>query len=477
MINLRTFFFTGLLSLSITAQAEVEKSFIEELASEPPSIIARIKFTNFKLGMTKLNEYRRQNNLDVAGMDIKNSTADVVVNETELAQLEKLGFNPNVIMTHSLMRAPDAQYKSPEEIETLLNNFHQSYPELTEIKEVGKSLQGRSIWAIKITGDVNKKMAKPTVLFNAMHHAREVMGPEVGLDIIETLLTNYGKDTKITHWVDDNIIWVMPMFNVDGNNIVWTSNNMWRKNARNNYGVDLNRNYPYGWGSCGGSSRSTYAQDYRGPSAGSEPETQVMMNFVKEIRPVFDISYHSYSELVIYPYGCQGRRTENADVVESIGNEMGRLLGYTPGTSWETLYAVDGSDIDWMYSQYQVIPYVIEVSSSSDGFQPSYTKRDPTVQKNRKGWQLLLDRLDGPGVRGKVTLNGKIVSDFKVKVQIQKNGQFVDYTNYTGNVNGTYQLILNPGVYKLSISGPAITSVQTKDVEIGQTRSTLNLNL
>lgn len=439
----------------------------------PSTMIAKIQFSNYKLEMAKLNQLH----LDVAGVDIKNKSAEVIINDAELKKLEQLGFNVTTTMPKSLMRTPDKQYKNPEDIERLLKDFNQHYPELTQIKEVGKSLQGRSIWAIKISEFAKvHNPNKPAVLFNGMHHAREVMGPEVALDIIETLLTNYGKDPKITQWVNSTEIWVLPMFNVDGNNIVWTDDNMWRKNARDNHGVDINRNYPYAWGSCRGSSGSKSAQDYRGASAGSEPETQVMMNFVKEIRPVFDISYHSYSELVIYPMGCNGKRTANADVVETIGKEMGSKLGYTAGTAWETLYSVDGGDIDWMHAEYQVIPYVIEVSSSSDGFQPNFSKRDPTVKLNRVAWQLLLDRLNGPGIHGIVSSQNKIVNDFNVKIQRKGGNTYSDYMNHRGNADGAYNLILTPGEYRLTITGANIpTSIQ--DVSVGQTRSEVNFSL
>jgi carboxypeptidase T len=439
----------------------------------PRNLIAQVKFSDYKLGMARLNLMH----LDVAGVDIDAKTADVVVTDAEYKNLEAAGFNVEVKMSTSLMRSPDSEYKNPEEIVKILNDFHARFPELTVLKEVGKSLQGRSIWALKISDNAQVREAnEPAVLFNGMHHAREVMGPEVALDIIETLLDNYGKDNKITHWVDSNEIWVMPMFNVDGNNIVWTKDTMWRKNARGNYGVDINRNYPYAWGSCNGSSGSTYAQDYRGPSPASEPETNVMMNLVKEIRPVFDISYHSYSQLVIYPFGCNGKHTPNADVVEKIGKEMGTKLGYKPGTSWETLYSTDGGDIDWMYGEYQVIPYVIEVNKSSDGFQPSFDLRQPTVELNRKGWQHLLDRVDGSGIRGLVTQNSKAVTEFKVKVQKLNGSVATDYMEYKGNPEGSYHLVLNEGTYRLTISGPAIQTA-TQDVVVGSTRVQTDFSL
>lgn len=435
------------------------------------TMIAKVQFSNYQLGMAKLNQLH----LDVAGVDIKNKFAEVVINDHEFNQLKEKGFKVTMVMSKTLMRVPDAEYKTSEEIETFLKATHAKYPSLTEIKEVGKTLLGKSIWALKIT-NLEKVEVKPAVLFNGMHHAREVMGPEVGIDIIETLLTGHGSDPKITHWVDSNEIWVLPMFNVDGNDIVWQSDNMWRKNARGDYGVDINRNYPYAWGSCRGSSSSKYAQDYRGPSAASEPETQVMMNFVKEIRPVFNISYHSYSELVIYPMGCNGMRTQNADVVEGIGKEMGKLLDYTAGTAWETLYSVDGGDIDWMYSEYQVIPYVIEVSSSADGFQPKYTRRQATVERNRVGWKHLLERLDGPSIKGSVSFNNKAPEEYNVLVEKKIDNKFSSYMNYRGNPNGTYHLIVNPGSYRLTVSGPTIES-EVKEVVVKTKAKKINFNL
>ena len=123
------------------------------------------------------------------------------------------------------------------------------------------------------------------------------------------------------------------------------------------------------------------------------------MGLVANIKPVFDISYHSYSELVLYPYGCQGQRTETHQIISKIGRKIGQILDYRPGTPWEILYGVDGGDVDWMYAAHQVIPYVIELNSSREGFQPNYSEwRDVTMNQTRAGWQHLLERLDGPGV-------------------------------------------------------------------------------
>jgi len=397
---------------------------------------------------------------DITGVDIPNGTVDAILTHQQVALLRARGIVTDFALPKALLRGPDPEYADPAEIEARLKEYASKYPDLASVRVMGKSLEGRDIWAIKISDNVRtKEKTEPVVFFNGMHHAREVMTPEVTMDIVDQLLTGYNTDSKVRRWVDDNEVWVVPMFNVDGSQKVWDGSNMWRKNVRGGYGVDINRNYPYAWKSCNGSSGSRFAQDYRGDAAGSEPETQAMMKFVGEIRPVMSISYHAYSELVIYPYGCRGRRAETATVVEKLGKDIAGVLGYTPGTSWETLYSVDGGDIDWLYNEMQVIPYVIEVSSSREGFQPDYAEwRDKTVEKNRAGWQLMLNRAAGPGIRG-VLANGQ---GSVVEVRDAQNALV---QNYRVNPDGSWHVVLQAGTYQLSFKdGERVVRSQTVTV-------------
>lgn len=391
----------------------------------------------------EVKTYLRAHDMDVTGVNINAGTLEVLVTPEQLAELQSIKAQFRFEVPKTLLRGPDPEYLEPAEIEARLKGYAQDYSELTILKQIGESLEKRPIWAIKISDNAAKReLAEPVILFNGMHHAREVMTPEVTMDIVDYLLSNYKSDAKVRAWVDANEIWVIPMFNVDGNQKVWSGDSMWRKNTRNDYGVDLNRNYPTGWKSCNGSSGSVFSQTYRGPQAASEPETQAMMSFVTEIRPVFNISYHAYSELVLYPYGCRPSRVPTAAVVEQIGKEMGTALNYKAGTPWELLYNADGGDIDWMYQEMQVIPYVIEVSSDREGFQPDYAQwRNKTVERNRAGWQLLLDRAASSGVRGQV-------SD-ATEIDV-RDGQDKLVQTYKVNPDGTFHIVLNPGSYKLS---------------------------
>ena len=424
---------------------------------------------------------------DIAGVDPTEGTIDVVTDPSEdslieadksLTILQRRDINPEI--------APDAKYTTYDHLTTILKDAQTKYPNLVHVESAGKSLEGRDLWVVKITANVKAPVSgRPVVFFNAMHHAREVMTTEIALDVIDYLTKNYGSNDKVTQWVNQTEIWVVPMVNPDGNNKVWTSDSMWRKNARDGYGVDINRNYPYKWDACGGSSGSHYAQDYRGPSAGSEPETKAMMALVGRIKPVLSISYHSYSELVIYPFGCDGEHTPNRQVIEAIGKDLaGRLPKdskggtYAAGTSWELLYAVDGGDIDWYYAEQDVTPFVIEVNSSSQGFQPDYKWRQPTVEKMRAGWGYLLDRAHQSGVRGHVTDNsGRPVVQGTVVVESMGSHSLSDAAVKTYRIkpDGSFHVLLDSGMYKIKVTSGSQS--WTQQMTVGGTRQDINISL
>lgn len=395
-----------------------------------------------------MKTFLRANEFDITGVNYNTNEIEAFLTPEELKIIEAQKANIKFSYPQKLSLNPDSEYKNPNEIEDFIHAIHAKYPAITEIKSIGKSFEGRDIWAIKISDNADLDEQEPVFFVNGMHHAREVMTPEITTDMVEYLTSNYGKNTEVTSWVNNSEIWVIPMLNVDGNNKMWTEDSMWRKNTRNGFGVDINRNYPTGWNSCNGSSASTGAQDYRGAGPGSEPETQAMMNFVASVKPVFSISYHSYSEIVLYPFGCKPRKTPVDEAVESIGAEIAKKLDYKPGTPWELLYNADGGDIDWMYVEHQVIPYVIEVNSTFAGFHPNFARwRNKTVERNRPGWMHLLTKLQGPSLQGVVA-----VGDYQV-IKIMKAGDTKISQTYKINPDGSYYVILKPGTYDVSFEG------------------------
>lgn len=422
---------------------------------------------------------------DIAGVDVDAGTIDVIVGDQQFDIVDSnKALNVVDIKTINPLKAPDANYTTYDKLKTILTDYAAKNPTILKVESAGKSNEGRDIFAVKITENVaSHNPAKPVVFFNGMHHAREVMTTEIALDIIETLTKGYATDAKIKNWIGRNEIWIVPMVNPDGNNKVWTSNNMWRKNTTGGYGVDINRNYPYKWATCNGSSASKTSDTYHGPSAGSEPETQAMMNLVAKIKPVISISYHSYSELVIYPLGCDGQRAGDREIVESVGKKLAGLLpkdsgsgSYSPGTSWELLYSVDGGDIDWYYAEHDVIPYVIEVNNSSQGFQPPFSIRQKTVEKMRSGWSYMIDRLEQSGLRGLVKdKEGRAVVSGHVMLELMGKPVQGDATARTWKIkpDGSFHVLTAPGMYHVKV----VSGDQSweQDVTIGAARTDVNV--
>jgi carboxypeptidase T len=406
------------------------------------SMIVRFDLTPAVKKFLKAGEY------DVTGVNLKTQQIEALLTPLQIQELQTLKANFHFSFPQSLSAGPSQEYKNPQEIEDFVKDVHAQYPEITELKSIGKSWEGRDIWAIKISDNAHLNEEEPALFYNGMHHAREVMTTEVTTDMISYLTENYNKLPEVTKWVNAYEIWVVPMYNVDGNNKMWTKNSMWRKNTKDEHGTDLNRNYPKDWNACRGSSVDPWNETFRGDGPASEPETKVMMSFVTSIKPVFSISYHSYSEMVLYPFGCGYKKTSALEAVETIGKEMATKLSYTPGTPWELLYNSDGGDIDWLYAEQQVLPYVIEVNNDSAGFHPDYTKwRNKTVELNRKGWMHLLGRMEGPAIVGKADRE-----EYSI-VKIFETGKAEAFQTYRLNPNGSFYVILKAGTYDFSFEG------------------------
>jgi hypothetical protein len=280
--------------------------------------------------------------LDFAGFDTKAKAVDILGDTATAGFLRNLGFTVDVVADVSA--TPESfealsDYLSPAEVAQKIDQYVAAYPTLCRKEAYATTSEGRTVWAVKISDNVAVDEDEPAILVVAQHHAREVMTPEIAMDAVDYLLSRYATDPKVKAWVDSTEIWVLPNHNPDGTDYVFTTDSNWRKNRRNNgggvFGVDPNRNYPFQWNACGGSSGDPGSDTYRGPSPASEPETfQGILELARRERPVMALSYHTYSELVLMPYGCTGSHTPEREAFRRISSEMAtRLVGDT-GTSW-----------------------------------------------------------------------------------------------------------------------------------------------
>jgi len=400
-------------------------------------------------------------NMDVLGVNLKQHWAEVSVTSDELLTLQASNL-PVRIADHQIQAFADAGdgYLNPDQVVKLLGDIHVQYPQMTRLFEAGKTHRNRPIMALEISAHVGDP-SKPVILFNGMHHAREVMTTEIVMDIAKVLTENDGKDAEVTNWLDHYRIVLVPQVNPDGNALVTSGQSMWRKNAYelkgHVVGVDLNRNYPAYWNYCQGSSSSPSSDTYRGPSAGSEPETQTMMTLVGTLKPVADISYHSYSELIIYPFGCTSIKNPSKDLFKSIGQSMNAMIrddnnklnSYAIGTAPELLYEADGSDLDWQWKEHGVFAYTIEVNANS--FHPNYNAwRNVTVERQQGGWQALLRRMMKSGFRAHVVTDKP--NDLSYSLKKVEGLQKIAFD--ADNPNRTFTLRSNDGLlYQLTEKG------------------------
>lgn len=288
----------------------------------------------------------------------------------------------------------DSKYRTHGEVNEYVGKVLAAYPKWTEKRTIGTTAEGREIVALKLKYPGSPATGRKAVYFDALHHAREVATPEVALDIVAELLEKAcATDGEERAWLKAFDVWVVPMVNPDGSARVWSGYPMQRKNGRN---VDNNRNYAEDWGSCRGSSGNPGDEQYRGPAPLSEKENQAVIGLLDEIRPVAAITYHSFSEMVLYPPGCPGKPKDSK--VVALGQRIAQALvrdsgrgTYEPGTSYELLYPTDGDTTAALYGRYGTLAFTVEVSGSNAGFQPPFDGyRDSLVARQRPGWRLLL---------------------------------------------------------------------------------------
>ena len=178
--------------------------------------------------------------------------------------------------------AKDSRYHSYPEMVRHIEQVAATHPDIVRVFSIGKSHQGRALWAAEVSDQPGRDEGEPEILFDGLHHAREHLSAEMPIYILDLLTRQYGKPTdlgkRVTKLVDKRRTWIVFMVNPDGlqHDLTGSPYRSWRKNRQptpgtSRLGTDLNRNYGYRFGCCGGSSGAPGAFDYRGPSAWSAP--------------------------------------------------------------------------------------------------------------------------------------------------------------------------------------------------------------
>jgi hypothetical protein len=308
-------------------------------------------------------------------------------------------------------------YHTVEEMYQFLDQQVTAHPTLAQVEIIGQSwckthptacTQPAPLWSgfdLKVLHITNQAIPgpKPVFWYDAGIHSREIATPEVAMRFINYLLSNYDTDAD-AHWlVDYHDIWVMPMLNPDGHHMNESGGNnptLHRRNADRDdgcntydqFGTDINRNYPFVWGCCGGSSSNPCNDIYRGPAPNSEEETQAVVTKVRalipdqrgpnesDIAPLTTtgtlINMHSNAQQNLYPWGYTSNLAPNQPDLRNIGRHMSSPNVQPVGNNYEycqntdCLYIVDGDEKNWVYGELGSPGYSLELAG--DGFFPAY---------------------------------------------------------------------------------------------------------
>ena len=306
-------------------------------------------------------------------------------------------------------------YHTYDKLTAELGAIAAARPDQVAVSSYGRSAEGRPLPLVKISDAVRTDQNKPEVLFSCAQHAREHLTVEMCLHIVRRLAQGYGTDPAITELVRSREIWVVPTANPDGTEYDISSGlfALWRKNRQptqenTEIGTDPNRNWGTEWACCGGSSANPGSDTYHGTAPFSAPETAQLRDWVNSRvlgggqQITAHIDFHSYSELVLWPYGFTtddtgpGLNASDAATFRRLGEAMAATNGYTAQQSSD-LYITDGSVGDWMWAQHGIWSYTFEMyptSQAQGGFYPPETEIKREVERNDEAVDLLLGYAD-----------------------------------------------------------------------------------
>ena len=248
--------------------------------------------------------------------------------------------------------------------------------------------EGRNLYWVRMSDNPNVDETEPEVLYDAIHHAREPISIQQLIFYMWYLLENYATNTEVQAILNNTELYFVPFVNPDGylynESTDPNGGGMWRKNRRNHgngdFGVDNNRNYDYTDGANGsvwgttGISFNTNSETYCGTGAFSEPENQAMKWFVEQHDFKLALNNHSYSDLLLYPFGFDVNHPTPDDATYVAISDFMVSQNTMVNQLAADLYAASGDSDDWMYGETanhnKIFGFTPEIGTGSQGFWP-----------------------------------------------------------------------------------------------------------
>ncbi|XP_025831012.1 carboxypeptidase D [Agrilus planipennis] len=351
---------------------------------------------------------------------------------------------------YGFVMKPEFKHHNYKELEKFLQEMNETYPNITFLKSVGQSVQGRELYVMTVSSTPFEHVpGKPEFKFVANMHGNEVVGRELLLLLIKYLCENYGTDQRVTKMLDTTRIHIMPSMNPDGYEMAHEgdlSSGVGRANA---HGVDLNRNFPDRLG----------VNEY---NRITEPETKAVMKWILSEPFVLSANLHNGALVANYPFddGRWGKASPSPDdavfrYLASVYSNAHRTMhngvacpqfpkehfkeGITNGNEW---YTVTGGMQDWNYVFAGCMEITLELGC--DKF-PYASTLPQYWMDNREALLTYIEQVH-KGVKGFVSSTiGHPIPNAEIRVE------GIDFVVRSAK-DGDYWRILLPGKYNLTVS-------------------------
>ncbi|XP_053672777.1 zinc carboxypeptidase A 1-like [Anopheles nili] len=296
-------------------------------------------------------------------------------------------------------------YHTLEEMHAWLDKLAQDHAEV-ELLDAGRSYQNRTLKGVKLSYGAGR----PGVFLEGGIHAREWISPATVTYLLNELVNS--KDPQVRALAEKFDWYVFPSVNPDGYVYTHKVNRLWRKTRKPYgafcYGADPNRNWDFHWAEQG-TSNNACADTYAGPQAFSEVETRSMAAFVETLRGKLGayLGFHSYSQLLLFPYGHTSEHSPNHDdlndIAEATVKSLARRYGtkYTYGNVYDAIYPASGSSVDWSYGVQDVkIAYTYELRPDGNAWNGFVLPPDQIVPTGEETLDSLVTLLEESALRG-----------------------------------------------------------------------------
>ena len=374
---------------------------------------------------------------------------DIIADQKVMDSIIASGLQYEVTV-HSIAEQKDrvrASFLSYSETNDSLRALAVSYPDICMFDSLPiTTYEGRWVYGLKISDNPTlEDDEEPGFLIDGMHHAREWACVPTVMFFIDSMIASYGVVSQITDIINSTEIYCFPIINADGYVYDYGNYNDWRKNREpfgGAIGTDPNRNYPGcspniegDWGAVD-EGQATHRPSYSlfcGAYVNSGDETRALTQYVKTHTCNAYMSYHSFSELIMWPWGWTGQPCPDATLHSQVGNHMAnmveRLYGgtYGRGSIYTAIYPVSGSSLDWVFSWNHWVNGVSHLGFTTElgtnFYQPS-GDLDHIVHENFDALLYLADfcdsivlLTDGVVPPPEISLLGSVPQDFTVSWQ------------------------------------------------------------